>query len=427
MSEQGGQHTRNEQQQQQTTPPALLTWGNSLDLLSEERKQQLAQQLWAWKPAMATDEKPGPFAKEKLSGLEVFWLGICAEARAGGDTAATEQTLRLAIRMGDLFRFTFPQLYLHGADLRKAQMKGAFLRKAQMAGADLSEAQLDGADLSEAQLAGANLYQAHLQGANLRDAELDKADLYQAQLDGAYLYGANLMQADLRKASMDKQTRLDWYTILTEVRLDGTTFDTTNLSEVNWQVVPLLQDELRAQRARYLADYKEEAKRGQRKPRTKRRNEYQAAARAYRRLVVALQANGMSEEAAGYAYRAQMMQRSAYRYGGWRTRGRWLFSGFLDLLAGYGYKPGRSLVAYLLVIFGFAATFFTLGKVVGPAFSPLGALVFSVTSFHGRGFFPGGIALDDPITVTAAAEAIIGLLIEISFIATFTQRFFGSK
>jgi len=427
MSEQVGQHERNEQQQQQMTPPALLTWGDSLDLLSEERKQQLAQQLWAWKPAMASDEKPGPFAKEKLSGLEVFWLAICAEARAGGDTAATEQTLRLAIKMGDRFRFTFPQLYLHGADLREARLKSADLSQAHLEGADLSEAQLAGADFRGAHLTGANLYQAQLQGANLRDAQLDKADLYQAQLDGAYLYGANLMQSDLRKASMDKQTRLDWYTILTEVRLDGTTFDTTNLSEVNWQVVPLLQDELRAQRARYLADYKEEAKRGQRKPRTKRRNEYKAAARAYRRLVVALQANGMSEEAAGYAYRAQMMQRSAYRYGGWRTRGRWLFSGFLDLLAGYGYKPGRSVVAYLLVIFGFAATFFTLGKVVGPTFSPLGALVFSVTSFHGRGFFPGGIALDDPITVTAAAEAIIGFLIEISFIATFTQRFFGSK
>ncbi|HKV83509.1 MAG TPA: hypothetical protein VJN88_03065, partial [Ktedonobacterales bacterium] len=65
-------------------------------------------------------------------------------------------------------------------------------------------------------------------------------------------------------------------------------------------------------------------------------------------------------------------------------------------------------------------------------FSHLGAVVFSVTSFHGRGFFPGGrpghsLTLDDPVTVLAAAEAIIGLLIEISFIATFTQRFFGSK
>jgi hypothetical protein len=58
--------------------------------------------------------------------------------------------------------------------------------------------------------------------------------------------------------------------------------------------------------------------------------------------------------------------------------------------------------------------------------SPLAAFVFSVTSFHGRGFFPGeGLALDDPITVLAALEAIVGLFIEISFIATFTQRFFA--
>jgi hypothetical protein len=57
----------------------------------------------------------------------------------------------------------------------------------------------------------------------------------------------------------------------------------------------------------------------------------------------------------------------------------------------------------------------------------LGALTFSVTSFHGRGFFPGGVTLDDPITQMAAVEAVLGLLIEISFIATFTQRFFGAK
>jgi hypothetical protein len=34
-------------------------------------------------------------------------------------------------------------------------------------------------------------------------------------------------------------------------------------------------------------------------------------------------------------------------------------------------------------------------------------------------------SLGDPVAIIAAAEAIIGLLIEISFIATFTQRFFG--
>jgi hypothetical protein len=49
----------------------------------------------------------------------------------------------------------------------------------------------------------------------------------------------------------------------------------------------------------------------------------------------------------------------------------------------------------------------------------------SISSFHGRGQFPNGLSLGDPVASVAAAEAIIGLLIEITFIATFTQRFFA--
>ena len=48
--------------------------------------------------------------------------------------------------------------------------------------------------------------------------------------------------------------------------------------------------------------------------------------------------------------------------------------------------------------------------------------------FHGRGFFPGlgtAASLHNPLVVLAAVEAVIGLFIEISFIATFTQRYFG--
>ena len=85
----------------------------------------------------------------------------------------------------------------------------------------------------------------------------------------------------------------------------------------------------------------------------------------------------------------------------------------------------RSLYAYLAAILSFACAYFILGLTVGPHLSPVGVVVFSMTSFHGRGFFPGGIALDDPITVLAAFEAFIGLVIEVSFIATFTQRFFA--
>lgn len=44
------------------------------------------------------------------------------------------------------------------------------------------------------------------------------------------------------------------------------------------------------------------------------------------------------------------------------------------------------------------------------------------------GFFPSLSSetnLHNPLVMLAAAEAIVGLLIEISFIATFTQRFLG--
>ncbi len=105
--------------------------------------------------------------------------------------------------------------------------------------------------------------------------------------------------------------------------------------------------------------------------------------------------------------------------------GRIGFSLFLDGLAGYGYKPGRSVLWYLVVIGSFATLYAFAG---GLPFFP-DAFVFSLASFHGRGFFPSlnqqAITLHHPLVVLASLEAVIGLLIEISFIATFTQRFFG--
>src|SRR5260221_12585110 len=119
-----------------------------------------------------------------------------------------------------------------------------------------------------------------------------------------------------------------------------------------------------------------------------------------------------------------MLQRTVFRLQ--KKFRQYLFSLFLNLLTGYGYKPGRSFLAYLLVITGFATTYYIIGHTVGPALSPLGAFVFSMTSFHGRGFFPGNnISLDDPLTVLAAFEALVGLVIEVTFIATLTQRFFN--
>jgi hypothetical protein len=114
--------------------------------------------------------------------------------------------------------------------------------------------------------------------------------------------------------------------------------------------------------------------------------------------------------------------------------GQYIFSLFLNLLAGYGYKPVRSLITYIITIFVFASLYYIFGQGLPTPISPLGALVLSLTSFHGRGFFPGlntssklggNIAIDQPLIVLAAVEAVIGLIIEISFIATFTQRYFN--
>ncbi|HCF87258.1 MAG TPA: hypothetical protein DEV72_18895 [Ktedonobacter sp.] len=146
------------------------------------------------------------------------------------------------------------------------------------------------------------------------------------------------------------------------------------------------------------------------------------AVRANRQLAVALQTQGLNEDAAYFAYRAQKLQCITLR----RQQKfiQYLFSLFLDLLAGYGYRPGRSVLIYLLVVCGFAAIYSFFGHL-----PPLpDALVFSLMSFHGRGFLPSlsnATSLHSPLVVFAAVEAVVGLFIEISFIATFTQRFFG--
>lgn len=131
----------------------------------------------------------------------------------------------------------------------------------------------------------------------------------------------------------------------------------------------------------------------------------------------------MNDDADHYAYRAQLMQRSALR---WRRRwGAALGSWLLDVVSGYGYKPVRSVVAYAALIIFFAVLYLVNGQFAAPHLRWDEALVLSISSFHGRGFFTSGISLGDTLARLAAGEAIIGLLIEITFIATFTQRFFA--
>lgn len=245
------------------------------------------------------------------------------------------------------------------------------------------------------------------------------------------------------------QGSVDANTLLSDVSWNG-----APLTLVRWGTAPLLGDEVQARRTHRLA-------------------EFDSAVRANRQLAVTLRSQGLNEQADDYAYRAHVLRKSVLwrqalspredllwkelaaippslqgegtvemiteevgRVGVWQRMGSliaYVGSWLLDLLAGYGYRPGRAILLYLAVIIWFAnfyvwATHSVISFGLPPSsFQPLPwyeALVLSVSSFHGRGFLPFP-NLGDPVTIIAAVEAVFGLVIEVSFIATFTQRFLG--
>ena len=314
--------------------------------------------------------------------------------------------------------------YLQEANLRWAHLEETHLSRAHLEGAKLAEAHLERTGLQWTHLGGADLSGAHLEGANLSNAHLEEANLSKAHLEGAYLSGAHLEGAflnetylggaDLRESFFDSATQLINIALKDEklgfVSLADVRWGDTNMAVVNWSSVKVLGDESKAQQQRN-DDSETEL------------YWYRRAVRANRQLAVVLRDQGLNEEADYFSYRAQMLQRVV-----WRLRRRplkFVLSWFLFLLAGYGYRPLRSVLWYLVIIIGFALAYHTFGHL---SLWPPDAFVYSLTSFHGRGFFPGlehRTSLHDPLVMLAALEAVVGLLIEISFIATFTQRFFG--
>ncbi|HLZ21872.1 MAG TPA: pentapeptide repeat-containing protein [Ktedonobacterales bacterium] len=366
---------------------------------------------------------------------------------------------------------------LEGAHLEEAKLGGAHLEQANLSfgmleGAYLPEAHLEAASLVGASLAGANLNDAHLEGAALRHTVLSGAELFAAHLEGAKLRDATLAGQRLSAADLARLRRwrpdfpdtlpgaflggafLDPVTSLDEAILSGDENESVsladlhwggvNLAVVDWVAVRILGDEAAAWReAQHFEKAKADASR---LPELRREllEAFRIAVRANRQLAVALRDQGLSEEADRYSYRAQKLNREVlWRQALWgisesqgarrRLRvgqraqklGAYLFSHFLDGLSGYGYRPGRSLAAYVLTLVVFCVVFFVLGRAAGTPLSWIGAAALSINSFHGRGFFPGTVTPGDPVTIAAAVEAIVGLIIELSFIATFTQRYFG--
>jgi uncharacterized protein YjbI with pentapeptide repeats len=347
-----------------------------------------------------------PFKNVKLSRADVEWLLVTHEHGQGPVDWSDER-----------------QRGREGLDLRGANLCMIDLRQLPLARirggldsdewSDTTEKQRD---MAAAHMEGANFFTAHLEGAHLRFAHLEGAYLRFAHLKNTHLRGAYLEKSDLCEAYL-QDIRLEMAHLSNNEHIGPRVVDAkwqgANLGVIKWSEIKMLGDEYEATKE---------------KPNGKTKNNgriianYEVAVRANRQLSVALQSQGLNEQASYFAYRAQKLQRIVLRKQ--RKFASYLFAGFLDLLAGYGYRPGRSVLWYLVIILGFALAYATFGHL---PFIP-DAFVFSLTSFHGRGFFPGlgsENSLHNPLVVTAAFEAVVGLLIEISFIATFTQRFFG--
>lgn len=376
-------------------------------------------------------------------------------------------------------------IYLIGANLHLAHLEGAVLRQAHLEGADLTgvlmgvsetsgfldfshearskqglyEAQIVGTDLREAYLEKAILSAAKLERAVLIGTHLEGADLFVAHLEGAFINEAHfegkkmdakrletvreyidfpdeLPAADLRGVFFDAATSM-WNASLWNpqhrddhkrqvvARFADARWSGANVAVLDWNAIQMLGDEYDAHgfaqsgKDRLTRLSKEQKSVSQRK----KLDDYLAAVRTYRQVAAALQAQGSNEDAGKFSYRAQFLQRQVLRRQG--RSGQYIFSVLLDSLAGYGYRPIRSLVAYGLIILGFMGLYLLNSHFVAPHLSWDEAIVLSISSFHGRGFFTQEIKLGDTYARLAASEAVIGLIIEISFIATFTQRFFG--
>ena len=126
-----------------------------------------------------------------------------------------------------------------------------------------------------------------------------------------------------------------------------------------------------------------------------------------------------------------MLERKVFWYqvrgGQVRQLGAYLFSWFLALLTGYGYRIWRIFVAYGLLIGLFATIYyFSLGFDHHLTWyqQVYQALVVSITAFHGR-TYAGQFGPDTVLGGVAALEGIFGLVIEGVFVAMLVQRFFG--
>ena len=360
-------------------------WGQDI---SEERQLKLQGYLDRWATETDHSGRKGPFDGRperfgvELTGADVFWLAkqLGAIAEEESDLHLEEADLRLA--------------HLEGADLHGAHLEGVNLVSAHLEEAFLWGTHLEAASLNDAHLEKASLHGARLEGAYLHGAHLESADLGDAHLEAALLYSAHLEGAHLNLAFLDSSTALNNVVLGDErfgyVQVADVRWGSANLAVVDWTRMQrrFFRNRIEAIKlGNVLEARNSKDEKGKPKDRQRRLDDFKNSVRASRQLAAALRAQGLNDDADRFAYQSQVLQREVLRRQGRLSAafGSWI----LFLLAGYGYRPGRAILWYLFTIAAFATAYYIVGQPSGIIPGPIDAAVFSVASFHGRGFFPG--------------------------------------
>ena len=318
----------------------------------------------------------------RLTGADAWWLA----ERSGPDEFGQFDNLHLEganLGAAHLEGGELSKVHLEAASLEAAHLERASLRRAHLEGASLEAVHLEGGDLIKANLQETYCVMAHLEGALLGEANLERADLTYAHLEfvdaggvdsegaqligahleGAHLGGAILAAATLRRAFLDRATNL--YNIAlgdsqrAYIHLVDVQWGDANLAVVQWsrmrtrflrrrpEAIPL-GDEQEAWKPRYGRAFWSilAPAQGQKKYKGARLSEFEAATRANRQLATALRKQGLTADADRFAYKSQVLDRQVLLRQGRPLAA--LGSLLLDLISGYGYRPVRSLIAYVL-------------------------------------------------------------------------------
>ncbi len=335
-------------------------------------------------------------------------------------------------------RASFVKVNLVRADLRNATAIQAIVRDAFLAGAMLDGATFDLANLTRANLVAARMRATTFVKANLQGVQLEGAKAMQAIFQDADVSGSNL-----NGVWLDGETQLDDLKFDRLTRFGDIHWNGAALYKVRWdQAKPLgdetfLNDELNRLRRQMTLQPRTPVsataqKQNRRNHLKSKVNLYRDAARTYHTLRVALGAQRIVGPASRFRLRELQIQRHVVwlrkkGFWWWLT---WGFSYLLDKVAGYGEQPQWALRWYVAIISFFAFVDYVAAQFpaahVSHTLTIFNFLAFSVASFHGRGFFPASsqeIPIGSPITYLAEVEAVIGLLLELTFIGSFTKRF----